>query len=80
MMGGKPIIYMVHAPNNFIEQYHCGIVVDGNDEKAINRALDKALQLSEDERKEMGGNGKSAVMKRFNYSSLADRFLSKIGK
>lgn len=80
MMGGKPIIYMVDAPNNFIEQYHCGIVVDGNDEKAINRALDKALQLSEDEKKEMGENGKSAVMKRFNYPNLADRFLSKIGK
>lgn len=80
MMGGKPIIYMVDAPNNYIEEFNCGITVKGEDEKAINDALDKALKLNGDERKQLGENGKSAAMKIFNYQSLADKFLSEISK
>ncbi len=80
MMGGKPIIYMVDAPNNYIEEFNCGITVNGEDEKAINDALDKALKLNGDERKQLGENGKSAAMKIFNYQSLADKFLSEISK
>ena len=80
MMGGKPIIYMVDAPNNYIEEFKCGITVKGEDEKAINDALDKALKLNDDERKQLGENGKSAAMKIFNYQSLADKFLSEISK
>lgn len=78
MMGGKPIIYMVDAPNNYIEEYQCGITVDGEDEKAINAALDQAMRLSESERVAMGEHGRAAAMKVFNYHSLAERFLSGI--
>ena len=80
MMGGKPIIYMVDAPNNYIAEFNCGITVKGEDEKGINDALDKALKLSDDERRQLGENGKSAAMRIFNYQSLADKFLAEISK
>lgn len=75
MMGGRPIIYMVDAPNNYIEEYHCGITVEGDDESAINTALDKMLQLSDNEKRKLGENGRRAAMRVFNYKNLAERFL-----
>lgn len=74
MMGGKPIIYMVDAPNNYVEEYDCGVMVEGTDIDAIITALDKFVALSDERRIEMGSNGNRAAREVFNYNSLAEKF------
>lgn len=80
MMGGKPIIYMVQAPNNHIEEYDCGIIVNGTDENAIIAAIDEFASLPEERRREMGANGNRAAREVFNYNSLAEKFAGTFGK
>lgn len=74
MMGGKPILYMVDAPNNYVKDYNCGISVDGQNEWALEQGLKELLALDDIERKKMGENGRNAAMKVFNYHSLAQKF------
>lgn len=75
MMGGKPILYMVDAPNNFIEKYECGISVKGQGKKDLIESLDKLLNCPEDERKKYGINGKKAAVEIFNYTALSKAFV-----
>lgn len=78
MMGGKPILYMADAPNNYIEQFRCGITVRRNDEAALSEAICRLLALPSWERDEMGKNGREAVIREFNYPCLAAEFLDVI--
>lgn len=74
MMGGKPILYMVDAPNNFIEDYNCGVVVNGSNLDALSSGIDTLLALSDTVRTQLGQNGKRAAMTKFNYKSIAKQF------
>lgn len=80
MMGGKPILYMAEAPNNYIERYRCGVTVCGQDETALIQALDKLLKKDKLERYRMGTNGRNAVTAEFNYPKLAEKFLTVMGQ
>lgn len=75
MMAGKPILYAVNAPNNYIKKYHCGVSVEPENVSALKEGIKTLLKLSNDERKKMGENGKRAVLENFQYGVLADRFL-----
>lgn len=75
MMGGKPILYMVDAPNNYVRDYDCGITVEGNTQKDLKDGIEKLLNLSESEKEKLGNNGKRAAKEVFNYTSLAKKFL-----
>lgn len=74
MMGGKPILYMVDAPSNYIKEYNCGISVDGQETEDLQHGIEKLISLSEEQREELGKNGHNAAVKVFNYSSLARQF------
>lgn len=74
MMSGKPILYAVEAPNNFVKDYNCGISVDAENTEALAMGLQKMISLSDSERDEMGGNGKNAVLNYFVYDKLAKDF------
>lgn len=74
MMGGKPILYMVDAPNNYVKKYECGITVLGTTEQALCSGLGKLLEMSTQEKVIMGNNGKIAAETVFNYASLAKAF------
>lgn len=74
MMGGKPILYMVDAPNNYVEDYDCGITVDNNTKESLEKAIIELIELNKEEAQRMGGNGKKAAMTVFNYVSLAEAF------
>lgn len=74
MMGGKPILYAVNAPNNYIEEYRCGITVRPEDTEDLVRGIKELLSEPEKERAIMGENGKKAVMRHFNYRVLAKQF------
>lgn len=75
MMGGKPILYAVEAPNNYIEEFKCGVSVTPEDVDSLSVGIEKLMEMSVGEREELGKNGRDAVLKNFNYEVLADRFL-----
>lgn len=75
MMSGKPLLYVVNAPNNFAEKYCCGISVPPGDAEVIKSGLNRLMMLTDKERGEMGNNGKKAVLENFQYCVLAKRFL-----
>ena len=79
MMGGKPIVYMVDAPYNYVEKYECGITVEGNDEKSLAESITRLLKTTENVREQMGRNGVRAAVNEFNYGKLAEQFLTIMG-
>lgn len=74
MMSGKPVLYAVEAPNNFIEDYGCGISVEAENVDALADGIRKMTGLSDAERKKMGENGRTAVLENFTYEQLAAKF------
>lgn len=76
MMSGKPILYAVDAPNNYIEEYGCGITVEAENADALMDGIKKMKEMSEEERFRMGQNGRNAVLKKFTYTKLAEEFTS----
>ena len=75
MMSGKPILYAVDAPNDYIKEYDCGISVEAESVDALAKGITDLLAMTESERSRLGVNGKKAVLKFFNYKVLAKRFL-----
>jgi len=78
MMAEKPILYAVNAPNNYIKEYHCGISVEPENVSALKTGIQDMYSLSDEERKNMGCNGKKAVLENFQYGVLAKRFLNEM--
>lgn len=78
MMGGKPILYMVDAPNNYVDEYGCGLSVKGTTEADLQKTLDELMRLDKAKRLDLGSNGKKAAIEIFNYRELAVRFLKAI--
>lgn len=74
MMGGKPILFAVHTPTNYIKKYQCGISVEAENVQALIDGIGLLLSKTETERRTMGENGKRAVLENFNYAVLAKRF------
>lgn len=78
MMGGKPIIYGVNAPNNYISDYNCGITVKPGDVKSLKKGISKLMSLTSEEQKKLGENGHKAVLDNFTYNKLAEKFINNI--
>jgi len=78
MMSGKPILYAVDAPNNFITDYCCGISVEPENVDSLMKGMQDMVLLSDKERKKMGDNGRNAVINNYTYSNLAKKFLNDI--
>ena len=78
MMGGKPILYMVDAPNNYVEEYACGLSVNGVTAAALKSTISELINLNESEKNILGNNGRKAAVEIFNYKELADKFLKAI--
>ena len=74
MMSGKPILYAVDAPNNYIRDYNCGISVEAENADALAEGMRQMLALTEDERRKLGQNGRNAVLEHFSYEKLAEEF------
>lgn len=74
MMAGKPILYAVNAPNNYIEQYHCGVSVEPESVEALQKGIETLMAMSPEERGTLGDNGRQAVMEHFTYQKLAADF------
>lgn len=75
MMSGKPILYAVNAPNNYIEEYGCGICVESENIDALAEGLTKMMNLSESERDKMGENGRKAIIEHYSYEKVSSDFM-----
>lgn len=80
MMGGKPILYAVNAPNNYIRKFRCGISVQAENAESLRKGIQTFLDKTEIERIQMGDNGKHAALKYFNYTILASKFEKLFGR
>ncbi len=74
MMSGKPILYAVDAPNNYIVKYNCGVSVAPGDVSSLKEGINKLYRMSLEERMELGNNGHRAAIKYFTYEKLAKKF------
>lgn len=74
MMSGKPILYAVDAPNNYIREFDCGVSVPPENTDALIAGIQKLLSMSGEERQKMGERGKQAVLNCFTYDVLGKKF------
>lgn len=74
MMAGKPILYAVNAPNNYIRDYNCGITVDTESTEALIDGIKQMISFSDEQMEIMGKNGKNAVLNYFTTRKLALEF------
>ncbi|MBO7288708.1 MAG: glycosyltransferase WbuB, partial [Clostridia bacterium] len=75
MMSGKPIIHAVDASNSDVDDAKCGISIEPCNSSELERALKQLFSMTPEEAKIMGEKGKKAVIEKYNYKALADRFL-----
>ena len=78
MMGGKPILYAVNAPNNYILDYNCGVSVKPSNTEELKKGIEKLYNASKEERVLMGCNGRKAIKSNFVYNKLAEEFIKNI--
>lgn len=76
MMGGKPILYAVDAPNDFVKEYDCGISIPAEDVEALREGIENLINMDLLTREKMGNKGKEAVLSHFTYTVLADKFIN----
>lgn len=75
MMSGKPLLYAVDAPNNYVVDYQCGVSVEAENVDELTKGIEKLLSASTEELYAMGQRGRQAVLENFTYDILADKFL-----
>ena len=76
MMSGKPLLYAVEAPNNFVSDYQCGISVYPEDSDALAEGIMELISMTPEQREQMGENGRNAVLDHYTYEKLAKQFES----
>lgn len=74
MMSGKPILYAVDAPNNFITDYSCGISVQAESVEALKQGINEMVRKNFSEKEMMGANGRRAILEHFTYEKLSQTF------
>ena len=77
MFSGKPIIYAIDSgENNIVDLARCGISVEAENPQAIADAIVRLYSISQEEREQMGKNGKEYVLENFTYEKLAQKYES----
>lgn len=74
MIAGKPIVCAIDTPECLVDKYECGIVIKNGKASEIRSAIEQLYDMPDDERKKMGLKGKEAVLKYYNYATLAEQF------
>lgn len=75
MMAARPVIYAVEASNDPVKDSNCGITVPAENPDAVVKAVMDIRNLSEDEKNNLGQNGKDYVLENHTYRGLAEKFL-----
>ena len=72
LVRGVPVIASKGMPWRELEEWHCGWWID-NDQQTINRTLKKAIHTSEQERIQMGINGKRLIQEKYAVDILGKK-------
>ena len=78
LASGKPIIFSSNSINNPVEEAKAGITVPPDNPEKLAEAIIMLYKMSEEERAEMGRNGKSYVEKYYSIPVLVDKLESVI--
>lgn len=78
MMAGIPIICAFDAPDTLVKMYDCGFQCNPNDVSGVVKSIERLKSLSLEQQRQLGNNGKDAVIDKFTYSKLADAFIQNI--
>jgi len=73
MYSAKPILHSYSGEGDLIKEASCGISVDAENPDTIANGILKLYNLSQEERKKLGENGKKFLMKYHNYEILAKK-------
>jgi len=80
LASGKPIIFSSSAINNPVEEANAGITVPPDGPVELAKAIVKLYEMSEEERKKMGENGRKYVEKYHSIPHLVDKLERVINK
>lgn len=72
LVRGVPVIASKGMPWHELETYNCGWWID-NDQKTINQTILKAISLPEEERIQMGENGKKLIQNNYSVYILGEK-------
>ena len=75
MMAAKPIILAIEAGNNLVREADCGIDVEPDNKTEISKAILNLKAMSQEERIEMGENGRRFVLSHHTYQVLGKQYL-----
>ena len=73
LASGRPVLFAGNTTNNVVEEFRCGMVVPPEDPNAFAAAIGKFINLSREERAEMGENAIRCARERFDIDMLAKR-------
>lgn len=76
MLCSLPIVQSIDEPGSVVERVGCGIRVEAENVDEIAQAIVQLVEMSVDERKEMGKKGKEYVEKFLPWNKLAKDFLA----
>jgi len=79
MASAKPIITAIGASNNPVVEAKCGVDVEPEDPEALAKAIIQIYEMPEEERRELGLNGRRYVEKYHDIRVLADQLETILG-
>lgn len=71
LYSGKPVIHSFSGAGDFVQQANAGISIEAENPTEIARAIQEMYQLTENDRKILGQNGRDFVLKKLEYIQLA---------
>ena len=76
MLAKKPIVMSIDEPGSIVDRIQCGIRVEAENEKELANAIETILDMTEEERNEMGLRGEKYVKENLEWGILADKFIT----
>lgn len=76
MFAERPIIYAINSGNKPVEEANCGITVEAENPQAVAEAILQLYRMSEDERVNLGKNGKAFVLEHHTYDQIAQKIMN----
>lgn len=75
MLAGKPIVKSVDEPGSEVERIGCGVQVEAENVKQVRDAILKIVDMSNEERDEMGAKGYKYATENLEYHTLSKKFI-----
>ena len=75
LASGKPIIFAIEAYNDLVKQSNSGISVSPEEPGKLAKAIIRLANMSSNERKQLGRNGRKYVEQYHDYEILTDKLV-----